>query len=331
MSDAPTRPALLVGLRVPDAFRARLAVRHDVLGPFERRFADAVATLPTGDAARVEVVVIYGNTTISPALMAQLPALRLVCCVGSGYEGVDLRAARERSITVAHSPGANASAVADFAVGLMVASVRGIADADAFVRRGEWRRGNRPAEVRGLTGRKVGIFGLGAIGAGIARRCEAFEMTVGYHGRAPHAGVAYPFHPTLTGLARWADVLMIAVRAGPENRHAVDAAVLAALGRDGHVVNVTRGSVIDEAALVRALADGTIAGAGLDVVDHEPVVPDALRSMRNVVLAPHVGGNTAEAQAAMLAATLANLEAFVARGAVVTPVPVPVRPAEVAR
>ena len=326
-----TRPALLLALRTPDAVRARLAAHRDVIGPFDRRFADAVAALPRADAARVEIVVAYGNTTISPAVMAQLPALKLVCCVGSGYEGVDLVAARERGIVVAHSPGANASSVADFAVGLMVASVRQIALANAFVRRGEWRPGSRPPEVRGLTGRKAGIFGLGAIGTKIARRCEALEMSVAYHGRAPHAGVAWAFHATLVDLARWADVLMIAVRAGPENRHAVGAEVLSALGPEGHVVNVTRGSVVDQAALVRALADGTIAGAGLDVFEHEPHVPEELRALLNVVLAPHLGGNTFEAQAAMHAATLANVEAFVERGTVVTPVPLPPATTEAAR
>jgi lactate dehydrogenase-like 2-hydroxyacid dehydrogenase len=157
----------------------------------------------------------------------------------------------------------------------------------------------------------------------IALRCEALETEVAYHGRAPHAGVRWPFHATLLDLARWADVLMIAVRAGPGNRHAVDARVLAALGSDGHVVNITRGSVIDEAALVRALADGTIAGAGLDVFEHEPAVPDELRALPNVVMTPHLGGAAHEAKDAMLEATWRNLESFAARGTVVQPVVAP--------
>jgi lactate dehydrogenase-like 2-hydroxyacid dehydrogenase len=320
VSPAPSRPALLLALEVPDAFRARLAAHYDVLGPFEARFGDAVAALPRRDAERVAAIVAFGTTKVTPDVIAALPALALVCCVGSGYEGVDLDAARARGIAVANSVGSNASAVADLAVGLLIASVRGIAAGDAFVRRGEWARRSRPGNVRGLTGRKVGVFGLGAIGTKIARRCEALEMEVGYHGRAPHAGVRWPFHATLLDLARWADVLMIAVRAGPGNRHAVDARVLAALGSDGHVVNVTRGSVIDEAALVRALADGTIAGAGLDVFESEPAVPDELRALPNVVLTPHLGGAAHEAQDAMHEATWRNLEAFAARGTVVHPV-----------
>jgi len=321
VSGASARPALLLALGVPDAYRARLATLYDVLGPFDARFDEAVAALPRRDAERIAAIVAYGNTKMTRATLDVLPALGLVCCVGSGYEGVDLEAARARGIAVANSVGANASAVADLAVGLLIASVRGIAAGDAFVRRGEWSRGHRPDDRRGLTGRKVGVFGLGAIGMKIAQRCEAFETEVAYHGRTPHAGARYPFHASLLDLARWADVLMIAVRAGPGNRHAVDAHVLSALGRDGHVVNITRGSVIDEAALARALADGTIAGAGLDVFEHEPNVPEALRALPNVVLTPHLGGAADEAQDAMREAAWRNVEAFAKRGAVVQPVP----------
>jgi lactate dehydrogenase-like 2-hydroxyacid dehydrogenase len=323
VTPASPRPALLLALDVPDAFRARLATHYDVLGPFDARLGEAVASMPRDDAARVAAIVMYGNTKVTRATIDALPALALVCCVGSGYEGVDLAAARARGITVANTVGANASAVADLAVGLMLASVRGIAAGDAFGRRGEWGRGRRPADVRGLTGRKAGIYGLGAFGEKIARRCEAFEMEVAYHGRAPHERAPYPYHATLLDLARWADVLMIAERAGPENRHAVDATVLAALGRDGHVVNISRGSVIDEAALIRALADGTIAGAGLDVFEREPEVPDALRALPNAVLTPHLGGAAHEAQDAMRAGVWRNVDAFVTRGAVVQPVPMP--------
>jgi glyoxylate reductase len=320
LSAPAPRAALLLALAVPDAFRARLAAHYDVLGPFDPPFRDAVAALRRVDAGRIAVVVAYGTTKTTRAVFDALPALKLVCCVGSGYEGVDFDAARDRGILVTNSVGANASAVADLAVGLMIASVRRIAAGDAFVRRGDWVGGVPRGEVRGLTGRKVGIYGLGAIGAKIAQRCEALEMEVAYHGRARHAGVRYAWHPTLTDLARWADVLMVAVRAGPDNRRAVDAGVLAALGPEGYVVNIARGSVIDEAALCRALADGTIAGAGLDVFEHEPRVPDALLGLDNAVLTPHLGGDAADAQDAMRAAVLANVEAFAQRGVVLSAV-----------
>ena len=315
------RSAVLLAMRVPDAFRARLAAHYDVLGPYDTSFGDAVAALPREDAGRIAVVLAYGTTRAPREVLDRLPALGLYCCLGSGYEGIDLTAANERGIAVTYNVGVNASAVADLAIGLMIASIRGIAAGDAFVRRGDWVPGNRPRDVRGLTGRRAGVWGLGAIGAKIARRCEALEMEVGYHGRAPHAGVAYPYFATLLDLARWADVLMVAVRAGPQNRRAVDAGVLAALGPDGHVVNITRGSVIDEAALARALADRTIAGAGLDVFEREPDVPAELRALANVVLTPHLGGMATEAQDAMREGTLANVLAFAARGAVLTPVP----------
>ena len=321
MSGADPRRALLLGMRVPDAFRARLERHYDVLGPYGMKFADAVAALAREDRERVAVIVAYGTTQITRETLDMLTALGLICCLGSGYEGTDLAAANARGIAVTHNVGANASAVADLAIGLLIASVRGIASGDAFVRRGAWAPGTRPKDARGLTGRRAGVWGLGAIGGKIARRCEALEMEVGYHGRAPHDGVRYPYFATLPDLARWADVLMIAVRAGPENRHAVDAGVLAALGADGHVVNITRGSVIDEATLVRALADRTIAGAGLDVFEREPEVPAALRALDNVVMTPHLGGQATEAQEAMREAALANVEAWTARGAVLTPVP----------
>ncbi len=247
----------------------------------------------------------------------------LVCCYGSGYEGVDLAAAAERGIAVAHSPGANAAAVADLAMGLMIASIRRIVAGHEYVLRGDWAAKDRRSLpiVRGLTGRRVGIYGLGAIGERIARRVAGFEMELAYHNRKPRTDVDYPWFATLRELAQWADVLMIAVRAGADNRHAVDDEILAALGSDGHVVNIARGAVIDEAALIGALRDGVIAGAGLDVFEHEPVVPPELSALANVVLTPHHGGGSHEAQASMHDMVCANVEAFLAGRPPPTPVP----------
>lgn len=314
---------LLLGVRVPEVFRERLAARYTVLGPVPPPFSENVTGLPDADANRVRVLVTMGTVGATRDALARLPALGLVCCIGSGFEGVDLAATRERSIAVTHSPSANASAVADLAVGLMIASVRRMFDANAFLRRGDWT-GNfarRVPLVRGLTGRRVGIYGLGAIGEKIARRAAAFETDVAYHNRKPRTDVGYRYFPTLRALAEWADVLVVSVRADAANRHSVDAAVLAALGADGHVVNIARGSVIDEAALIAALRDGTIAGAGLDVFEREPVVPDELLAMDNVALTPHIAGGTREAQAAMQDMVYANIEAFVAGRPVLTPVP----------
>ncbi|MFO1415166.1 MAG: 2-hydroxyacid dehydrogenase [Burkholderiales bacterium] len=317
-----TRPTVLLGARVASAFATRLAERYEVLGPLAPPFADTVRSLPAAEAGRVRALVTMGAVATSQAALDALPALGLVACVGSGYEGVDLAAARARRIAITHSPGANASAVADLAVGLLIASVRRFSEGQAFLKSGQWagNYAHRMPIVRGLTGRRLGVFGLGEIGLRIARRAQAFEMDVGYHNRRPRDDVAYPYFATLPDLAAWADVLVVAVRASAATRHAVDAGVLAALGAEGHVVNIARGSVIDEAALVAALAAGTIAGAGLDVYEHEPQVPAALVALPNVVLLPHVGGGTLEAQAAMQDMVWANLDAFFAGRPLVTPV-----------
>lgn len=318
-----SRPAVLLGARVAAAFMERLAERYDVLGPLTPPFPQAVAAMSAAEAARVRALVTMGAMETSRTALDALPALGLVACVGSGFEGVDLAAARARGIAVTHSPGANASAVADLAVGLMIATVRHFPEGNAFLRSGAWS-GNyarRMAPVRGLTGRRLGILGLGTIGEKIARRAAAFEMEIGYHNRHRRDDVPHAYFATLHALALWADVLVVAVRANAATRHLVNADVLAALGPDGHVVNIARGFVIDETALVSALRGGVIAGAGLDVYEHEPQVPEGLLSLDNVVLLPHMGGGTHEAQVAMQDMVWANLDAFFAGRPVATPVP----------
>ena len=316
------RPTILLGTKLPAALVEQLVKRYDVLGPLAPPFAQSVAALPIADAARVQALVTMGTIVTSRAAIDALPALRLISCFGSGYEGVDFAAVRERGITVTHSPGANAATVADLALGLLIASVRNMFGASAYLHSGGWEKsGRRRRGGRGLTGRRMGIYGLGAIGEKIALRARACEMEVAYHNRKPRPDVAYPYHGSLLELATWADVLMISVRADANNRHAVDAEVLNALGSDGHVVNIARGAVIDEQALIAALRDGVIAGAGLDVFEHEPAVPAALRAIPGVVLTPHIGGDSLESHAAMSGMVLANIEAHFAR----RPVPNPVR------
>ena len=311
---------VLLAARFPERLKRELDARYDVLGPFDGPLPDV---LPAQHAPRIRAVVTMGSLTTGRALMDALPELGLVCCYGSGYEGVDRKAAAERGIVVAHSPNANASAVADLAMGLVLASIRQIVAKDRFLRQGDWK-GNaaqRLAVPRGLTGRRLGVYGLGAIGRKIAARAAAFEMEVAYHNRRPRPDVAYAYHGSLLSLADWADILVIAVRAGAATRHTVNSAVLRALGPSGHVINIARGSVIDEAALIEALEAGTIAGAGLDVFEHEPEVPERLKRMTGVVLTPHIGGATIEAHEAMQDMVLANLEAFFAGRPVPTPVP----------
>lgn len=314
---------ILLATRLPPAQHAILARRYEILGPLPPPINETVKSLSMAEAGRVRAIISMGSVNIPASALELFPRLGLISCLGSGYEGAPVAAARERGIEVTHSPAVNASSVADLALGLMISSIRDFDVARDYLRAGKFQgnAGLRLPSVRGLTGRKLGIYGLGAIGLQIARRAAACEMEIAYHNRKPRSDVAYPWHPTLAGLAEWADVLMIAVRADASNRQAVNREILAALGSDGIVVNISRGSVIDEAALVAALQGGVIRGAGLDVFEHEPAVTPALFDLGHVALTPHIAGNTQEAQAAMYALVLSNLEAFFAGRALPTPVP----------
>jgi lactate dehydrogenase-like 2-hydroxyacid dehydrogenase len=197
---------------------------------------------------------------------------------------------------------------------LMLAATRRLLPADDYVRGGGWSSAKPSPMMRpqaGMRGRRIGVYGMGEIGRKIAARAAAFETEVGYFSRSRH-DVPYQYLPSLEALADWCSVLMIAVRAGADTHHVVDAGILRRLGEDGCVVNISRGSVIDEQALVKALADNTIAGAGLDVFEQEPHAPDALTAFPNVVLTPHIGGHTLESHTAMQDCVVANLEAFFA-------------------
>ena len=255
-----------------------------------------------------------GGTPLSGDMMDMMPNLAAIVCYGTGYDGVDLHAAAKRKIAVGHSPGANAASVADIAVTLMLAATRRVLVADNYVRSGDWSATKPSPLMRpqvGMPGRKVGVYGMGEIGRKIATRVAAFEADVGYFSRSRH-DVPYQYFPSLEALAEWCSVLMIAVRAGADTHHAVNADILKKLGEDGYVVNIARGSVIDQEALVTALADKTIAGAGLDVYAREPHAPDELTAFPNVVLTPHVGGHTLESHTAMQDCVIANLTAFFA-------------------
>jgi lactate dehydrogenase-like 2-hydroxyacid dehydrogenase len=245
-------------------------------------------------------------------MMDMMPKLGAIVCYGTGYDGVDLTAAAKRGITVGHSPGANASSVADLALTLMLAATRRLPVADNYVRSGDWAAAKPSPMMRpqpGMRGRRVGIFGLGEIGRKIAARVAAFESEVGYFSRSQR-DAPYRYFPNLEQLTEWCNILVVAVRAGSGTHHAVNANILKRLGEDGCVINIARGSVIDEAALVAALADKTIAGAGLDVYAKEPHAPDALTAFPNVVLSPHIGGHTLESHTAMQDCVLANLGAY---------------------
>ena len=264
--------------------------------------------------ASVRAMITAGGRPLGGAAMDLFPSLGAIICYGTGYDGIDLAAARERGVVVGHSPGANASSVADIAITLMLAATRRLVVADNYVRSGDWAAAKPSPMMRpqaGMRRRRVGVYGMGEIGRKIAARAAAFETEVGYFSRSRH-DVPYQYLPSLEALADWCSILMIAVRAGADTHHAVNADIFRRLGAEGCVINIARGSVIDEAALVAALADGTIAGAGLDVHEKEPRGPDALTAAPNVVLTPHIGGHTLESHTAMQDCVIANLEAFFA-------------------
>jgi len=262
----------------------------------------------------IRAMITAGGTPLGAAMMDTLPSLRAIVCYGTGYDGVDLAAAAQRGIAVGHSPAANAAAVADLAVTLMLAVTRRLLPADEYVRSGNWSAAKPSPLMRpqpGNPGRRIGVYGMGEIGRKIASRVAAFEAEVAYFSRSRH-DVPYQYLPSLEALAEWCSVLIVAVRAGVDTHHAVNAGILQKLGKDGYVVNIARGSAIDQRALVAALTDKTIAGAGLDVFEKEPHAPDALTAFPNVVLTPHIGGHTLDSHLAMQDCVIANLEAYFA-------------------
>ena len=263
-------------------------------------------------AGRVRGVATGGGGGLPRPIMDALPHLEIVAINGIGTDAVDLEEAKRRGIRVTTTPGVLTDDVADMAIGLLIAALRGLATGDRYVRAGDWGRAAPPPLGRKVSGKRLGIIGLGQVGRAIARRAEAFGMEIAYTDLRPVAEVAYRHEADLVGLAGWAEILVVAASGGPGSRGIVNRAVLDALGPEGVLVNVARGSVVDEPALVAALQEGRLGGAGLDVFAHEPRTPEALWRMDNVVLQPHRASATLETRRAMGALVLANLEAHFA-------------------
>jgi hydroxypyruvate reductase len=302
---------VLVYSRFPKAMMLRIGQRFELMDAAGK---PPVEVFTAQQLSGIRAIISAGSTPLGGDMMDKMPSLGAIICYGTGYDGIDLAAAAQRGISIGHSPAANAAAVADLAVTLMLAVTRRLLPADNYVRSGNWSSGKPSPLMRpqpGNPGRRIGLYGMGEIGRKIAGRVAAFETEVAYFSRRKH-GVPYRYLPSLEALAEWCSVLMIAVRAGADTHHAVDANILRKLGSEGYVVNISRGSVIDQTALVAALTDGAIAGAGLDVYEKEPHAPDRLTEFPNVVLTPHVGGHTLESHEAMQNCVLANLEAFFA-------------------
>jgi hydroxypyruvate reductase len=308
---------LLNAGRIPPALEARLAQAYHLTSL-------AAQPDPAGYLAQHGAEFVAMSTSAASgagaALIDALPNLKVISSFGVGLDKIDVAAAHRRGIEVGYTPDVLNDCVADTAIGLMLDVARGMSAADRFVRRGDWLKGQFPL-MRKVSGARLSMVGMGRIGRAIAKRCTGFDMVVRYHARNAVADVPWKHEPSLLELARWADFLIVITAGGSQTRHLVNEAVLDALGPEGFLVNVARGSVIDEAALVRALAEKRIAGAGLDVYENEPHVPEQLMKLDNVVLLPHVASATRETRQAMADRVFDNLQSFFAQGRLVSAAP----------
>ncbi len=277
---------------------------------------------PTGEDApplsaesfrSIRGIVAYSSAQpVDAGVLGRVPNVEIIANMGAGYESIDIGAVKARGIIVTNASGLNAVDVAEHAIGMLLAVARDIVAADRYARAGLWKTEGRMPLGRRLAGRKLGILGLGHIGLAIARRARAFDLRISYHNRRPVADAPYEYVATIEELARRVDILAVAAPGGSETRHLVDRTVLDALGPAGILINVGRGSIVDQSALIDALADGRLGGAGLDVFEDEPNIPDRLMALPNVVLQPHIAGATREAVAAAIDSVVDNLVAHFA-------------------
>jgi len=301
------------------------------LHPFYQKALESVFTVhdrthvtdPAAFAAlapRIVGVAGTGEAGVPRSLLSQLPHAKVVSVFGVGYDGVDVPAAIEHGIPVTHTPDVLTDDVADLAMGLVLSVGRTIPQADKFVRAGQWPNGPI-ALARKVSGARMGIVGMGRIGKAIAKRASGFGMSIAYTARTEKTDSGYRFFASAAALAAQVDFLVVITPGGAGTHHLINAEVLKALGPRGFLINVARGSVVDEQALIQALQNGTIAGAGLDVFANEPNVPEALWTMGNVVLTPHMASATTETRQAMADLAFANMQAGISGQPLRTPVP----------
>jgi lactate dehydrogenase-like 2-hydroxyacid dehydrogenase len=273
-------------------------------------------------AAKVRGLAVTYNTVRGDArTLARFPKLEIVASFGVGYDHIDAAYAREHDIMVTNTPDVLTEEVADIAMGLLICTLREFIKADKYLRSGLWHTQQYPLSVGSLRDRKAGMVGMGRIGQAIARRLEASKVPVVYHTRSPVPGLSYKHYPDLIEMAKAVDTLVVIVPGGPATTRMINAEVMKALGPRGVIINVARGTVVDEQALVAALKSGTILAAGLDVFEKEPNVPDELKAMQNVVLLPHIGSASVVTRNAMDQLVVDNLKAWFAGKAPLTPVP----------
>lgn len=302
----------------PDATMKTLAERFDL--HHYTVYPLPPGTLPPALAGSIRGLATEANRGATRELMAMLPRLEIIACFGVGVDRVDLAAARELGIPVTNTPGVLGDECADLAIGLMLASARQIVFADHYVRSGQWPASGPIPLGRSVKGKTVGVVGLGGIGRAIADRAAAFKTTVLYNGPRRKADAPYEYVPDLVELARRSDYLMVACTGGPQTRHLVDAAVIDALGPKGTLINIARGTVVDEAALIAALREKRLGWAALDVYEGGTVVPPALLEFPNVIVQPHHGSATVETRSAIGQLMIDNLSAHFAGQPLPTPV-----------
>ncbi len=312
-----TKPCLLQIGEITERMHAHVSAEFEISELFAQDDRDAFLNERGQDFV---AVLTDGHWGVPADVVTATPNLKIVSSYGVGYDAIDAPALADRGIVVCHTPDVLNDEVAVTALMLWFAVSRRLIGADAWARSGDWEQNGAFPLTRSVMGRKVGILGLGRIGQTIATRCEAFGAQVSYHTRT-EKDVNYPYFAKLTDMATAVDVLIVITPGGSSTRHLVNADVLEALGPDGILINVSRGSVVDEAALVAALQSGKLGGAGLDVFDQEPRIPDALKPMDNVVLTPHVGSATVETRQAMGDLVCQNLSQFLKDQTVLTPVP----------
>ena len=310
-----TKIPLLVLNSLSSAHQAQIAEVYDMTYAFDPA-ARAAAIAEHGKKFRA--VLTIGVIGITPEEIAAMPALELICCMGAGYEGVPLDVTRARGIATANGAGTNDDCVADHAFGMLISIVRGFRQLDRLCREGVWRE--EIPQPPNVSGKKLGILGLGTIGQKIAKRAAAFDMEIGYHNRKPREGATHRYFDDLKSLAAWADFLVLAAPGGPATKHLVNAEVLDALGPQGYLVSIGRGSVVDTEALAAALRENRIAGAGLDVYESEPKRPEQLIGLDNILLTPHMAGWSPEATQKSVDHFLANAEGHFAGRGVLTPI-----------
>jgi hypothetical protein len=312
------RDVLLVGQRKPvlvGGLDPKVTLHHFLEAKDRDAFINSV-----GDKIRA-IAVAYTANKIDADFMQRFPKLEQISSFGVGYDHIDAKWAGAHGIVVTNTPEVLNEEVADTALGLLLCAVREFPQAERFVRAGKWPQGQYPLTKATLRNRTVGMVGMGRIGKAIARRLEAFGVPVVYHSRNPQPGVAYKYYPKLVDMARDVDTLMVIVPGGAATANMINAEVLAALGPNGILINMARGSVVDEPALIAALKNRTIYSAGLDVFAKEPQVPKELLEMDHVVLFPHLGSSTEVTRAAMDQLVVDNILAWVAGKPPLTPVP----------